>query len=216
MSSLRVITIPNGQFAENCYLVYSPDAPDTIIVDPGEASDLFLAEAARRGREITAIWITHAHLDHVLGVGAVHQATGAPIHLHPADRLLYENLPGQAAMFGLAAAAPPAPHHALGHGQRLTIGPAAIEVRHAPGHTAGHVAFVGTGLVLSGDVLFEGSIGRTDLPGGDYETLMASIDRELMVLPDETVVHAGHGPATTIGRERRSNPFLAAGARGRG
>jgi len=212
VAALEIVPIPNGQFAENCYLVYEPGHADTVLVDPGEEPERFLAEADRLGRTISAIWITHAHIDHISGVGAVYEATGAPVHLHPDDRPLYENLPQQGLWFGLRLPAPPAPEVALTHGQRLGIGGTELEVRHVPGHSPGHVCFVGDGVVLGGDVLFQGSIGRTDLPGGDFPTLIAAIRRELLTLPDSTVVHPGHGPSTTIGRERRTNPFLTGAA----
>jgi hydroxyacylglutathione hydrolase len=203
-----VVPIPNGTFAENCYLLYHAGHPDSVLVDPGEDAAGFLRAAASRDRRITAIWLTHAHIDHIQGVAEVQAATGAPIWLHPADRALYDALPVQARWFGLELEPPPPPDHALSHGDRLTVGASGFEVRHAPGHTPGHVCFVGPGLVLGGDVLFEGSIGRTDLPGGDHAELIASIRRELLPLPDDMIVHPGHGPATTIGRERRENPFL--------
>jgi hydroxyacylglutathione hydrolase len=188
--------------------VYEPASPDTVLVDPGEDAERFLAEAARRARRITAIWLTHAHLDHIAGVSAVHRVTGAAIHLHPADRALYEGLPEQGRWFGLELDPAPPPDVMLHHGQRLAVGDRTFEVRHLPGHSPGHVCFVGSGVVLGGDVLFEGSIGRTDLPGGDLEALLTGIRRELLVLPDDTIVYPGHGPATTIGREREENPFL--------
>jgi glyoxylase-like metal-dependent hydrolase (beta-lactamase superfamily II) len=212
VASLEIVPIPNGQFAENCYLVYDPAHPETVLVDPGEEPERFLAEARRLGRAIGAIWITHAHVDHISGVATVREETGAPVHLHPDDLPLYQNLPQQGLWFGLRLSAPPAPEVALRHGQRLRVGGVELEVRHSPGHSPGHVCFVAPGVVLGGDVLFEGSIGRTDLPGGDYDTLIASIRRELLTLPDATVVHPGHGPATTIGRERRTNPFLTGAA----
>lgn len=207
--SLEVVLITNGSFAENCYLVYDSGHPETILVDPGEAAERFLAEADRRHRRISAIWLTHAHIDHIHGVAEVRAATGAPIHLHPADRELYDALPQQGLWLGLHLAKPPPPDHSLVHRQRLRIGAAVFEVRHVPGHSPGHVCFVGEGMVFGGDVLFEGSIGRTDLPGGDYDTLIASIRGELLSLPDDTAVYPGHGEPTTIGRERTSNPFLS-------
>jgi glyoxylase-like metal-dependent hydrolase (beta-lactamase superfamily II) len=205
---LDVVTLPNGAFAENCYLVFDPSAAETVIVDPGEEAGRFLAEASRRGRAISSIWLTHAHIDHIQGVAAIKEATGAPILLHPADRPLYDRLPEQGLWLGLRLERPPAPDANLSHGQSLSIGGSRLEVRHAPGHTEGHVVFVADTFVLGGDVLFQGSIGRTDLPGGDHETLMSSIHRELLTLPDGLVVHPGHGPSTTIGAERRTNPFL--------
>ncbi|MGQ0702125.1 MAG: MBL fold metallo-hydrolase [Gemmatimonadales bacterium] len=208
MASLEIVLIPNGSFAENCYLVCDPEHPDTVVVDPGEETARFLAETARRSRQITAIWLTHAHLDHIHGVAAIREATGAPIWLHPADRPLYDGVTQQAMWLGVRVPPLPPPDHALSHGDRLRIGGVDVEVRHVPGHTPGHVCFVVPGAVLAGDVLFQGSIGRTDLPGGDHETLLASIRRELFSLADDTVVYPGHGPPTTIGQERATNPFL--------
>ena len=208
MSEPAVVTLPNGQFLENCYLVGDEASGQAAIVDPGEEWERFLAELDRRRWRLVAIWLTHAHLDHVLGVGEVHAATGAPIWLHPGDRALYETLPQQGLWFGLRVPPPPAPHHPLVPGESVAVGPHRFEVRHTPGHSPGSVSLVGSGMVFSGDALFAGSIGRTDLPGGDYETLIASIRRELLTLPDDTLVLSGHGPPTTVAAEREANPFL--------
>jgi len=208
VSPLVVHRIENGDFAENCYLLHDPAAGGLVIVDPGQEVEAFLAEAGRIGRPIEAIWLTHAHIDHIQGVEEIHRATGAPIHLHPLDRPLYDSLPAQGVWAGRRLLPPPPPDRTLAHGQSLSVGGIALQVRHVPGHTPGHVVFVAPGQVIGGDVLFQGSIGRTDLPGGDHRTLLASIRRELFSLPDETVVHPGHGDPTTIGVERKSNPFL--------
>lgn len=206
---MKIVQIPNGMFAENCYLVVDEEAGECAIVDPGEEAGLILHKVNESSAKPVAIWLTHAHLDHVLGVERVAAETGASVWLHPADRPLYDAVPDQAAWFGLARPGQlPAPDRDLAHGQRLRVGGLEFEVRHAPGHSPGSVCIVGPGVVLSGDVLFAGSIGRTDLPGGDFETLIASIERELLPLPDDTIVYSGHGPETTIGRERRTNPFL--------
>lgn len=205
---MSIIQIPNGTFAENCYLVVDEQAGECAIVDPGEEAGLILHKVKETGARPVAIWITHAHIDHVLGVGPVRAATGAPIYLHPADRPLYDRIPDQAAAFGLRAEPLPPPDRAWAAGDVVRVGGLTFTVRHAPGHAPGHVVLVGDTAVLAGDVLFAGSIGRTDLPGGDTETLLASIERELLSLPDSHIVHPGHGPDTTIGRERRTNPFL--------
>lgn len=206
---MRIIQIPNGMFAENCYIVVDEQVGECAIVDPGEEAGLILHKVQETGAKPVAIWLTHAHIDHVLGVTRVAAETGAPVWLHPADRPLYDAVPEQAAWFGLEVPGPlPVPQQAFAAGNRLSIGTASFEVRHAPGHSPGSVCLVGSGVAFSGDVLFAGSIGRTDLPGGDFETLIASIERELLPLPDDTIVYSGHGPETTIGRERRSNPFL--------
>jgi len=209
LPTLEIVVIPNGRFDENCYLLYDPRRGETVIVDPGEEPERFLAEAAALRRRITAIWLTHAHLDHIIGVSDVHAATGAPVALHPADRPLYDDLPQQGLWFDLRLPPPPAPTEALRHGQRLLVGDVPVEVRHAPGHSPGHVCFVTPAGTLVGDVVFAGSIGRTDLPGGDFATLIASIRREVLTLPDATSLYPGHGPATTVGRERATNPFLS-------
>ena len=206
---MKVIQIPNGAFVENCYLVIDEVAGECAIVDPGEEAGLILHKVEQAGARAVAIWITHAHVDHVLGVSRVRSATGAPVLLHAADRPLYDRVPQQAAAFGLRAEAPPPPDGTWAHGDTVRIGNLAFDVRHTPGHSPGSVSLVGEGVVFSGDVLFQGSIGRTDLPGGDYQTLIDSIERELLVLPDSTIVYSGHGPQTTIGAERLTNPFLS-------
>ena len=204
----EIVTIPNGQFVQNCLLIGDPDSKDAAIVDPGEEADRFLAELSGRGWTLKAIWLTHAHIDHVLGVRAVKDATGAPISLHPLDRPLYDHVAEQAQWFGIEAEAPPPPDIELAGGDTLTLGGASFQVRHTPGHSPGSVSLVGHEAIIGGDVLFQGSIGRTDLPGGDYETLLQSIRSEFLTLPDQTIVYTGHGPHTTVGAERRANPFL--------
>jgi glyoxylase-like metal-dependent hydrolase (beta-lactamase superfamily II) len=208
LAAPEVITLANGAFAENCYLVADPGTREVVIVDPGEESPLFLARLRTQGWHATAIWLTHAHLDHVAGVADMKSATGVPILLHPADRVLYDAAPRQAAMFGLSMDAPPPPDGELTEGQLLSVGACRFSVLHTPGHTPGGVTFVGHGLAFVGDALFAGSIGRTDLPGGDADTLVRSIRSKLYRLPDETAVLSGHGPATTIGVEKRTNPFV--------
>jgi hydroxyacylglutathione hydrolase len=208
VAPLQAVAIQNGRFEQNCYLLGDPGGPEAVIVDPGEDPERFLEEARRRGWTISGIWLTHAHIDHIMGVEAIQRATGAPIHLHPADRGMYDNLVVQGRLFGIDLTPAPPPDADLRHGPRLRLGVAELEVRHVPGHSPGHVCFVGDGFVVGGDVLFQGSIGRTDLMGGDLPVLLAGIRTQLFTLPDATVVYPGHGPSTTIGRERATNPFL--------
>ena len=208
MSELEVVALPNGQFAENCYLVADRRTREAIIIDPGEEPAMFLAELDTRAWTLRAIWLTHAHVDHIIGVGAVRRVTGAPIHLHPLDRPIYDALPQFGAWIGMQLDPPPPPDVALAHGVPVRVGRFVFDVRFTPGHSPGSVSFVGHDMVFGGDVLFNGSVGRTDLPGGDYATLMASIQSQFLSLPDSTVVHSGHGPDTTIGVERLTNPFL--------
>jgi glyoxylase-like metal-dependent hydrolase (beta-lactamase superfamily II) len=208
VSELEVVSLPNGQFAENCYLVADRQTRDAVIIDPGEEPAMFLAELDTRAWHLRAIWLTHAHVDHIIGVAPIREATGAPIHLHPLDRPIYDALPQFGAWVGMQLEAPPPPDVALEAGTPLRVGRFAFDVRFTPGHSPGSVSFVGHDMVFGGDVLFNGSIGRTDLPGGDYATLMSTIQSQFLSLPDSTVVHSGHGPDTTIGVERLTNPFL--------
>jgi glyoxylase-like metal-dependent hydrolase (beta-lactamase superfamily II) len=204
----EIICITNGIYQENCYIVADPRSRDAIIVDPGEESELFLGRLRGEQLQLRAVWLTHGHLDHVLGVGHVVEETGVPVYLHPSDRPLYDRVEQQGAWLGVHAESPPPPDHEIAHGDRLSVGAFEFEVRHVPGHSPGGIALVGYGVVFSGDALFAGSIGRTDLPGGDMETLLSSIREQLLTLPDDTIVYSGHGPATTIGTERSWNPFL--------
>lgn len=197
-------------FAENSWILGCPDAGIGVAVDPGGRVRELVRIAEGEGTPIREIWLTHGHLDHVTGVAELVEATGAPVRLHPADRELYDHVDRQAMMFGMTATVPPPPDHELTEGERLDLGRLRAEVLFVPGHSPGHVAFWFTeqGLVVSGDCLFAGSIGRTDLPGGSHAVLMASIRERLLPLGDEVRVLPGHGPETTIGRERSSNPFL--------
>ncbi|MGH7499501.1 MAG: MBL fold metallo-hydrolase [Gemmatimonadales bacterium] len=208
MSDLEVVSMPNGQFVQNCYLVADRASGEAVIIDPGEEPAMFLAELDTRGWTLGAIWLTHAHIDHIIGVGAVHHATGAPIHLHPLDRPIYDALPQFGSWVGMQLDPPPPPDLELKAGGVLSVGRHQFEARFTPGHSPGSVSFVGEGRVFGGDVLFNGSVGRTDLPGGDLATLMATIQSQFLSLPDSTVVHSGHGADTTIGIERLTNPFL--------
>jgi hydroxyacylglutathione hydrolase len=204
----RVLTLTNGAFQENCFLVADDEARAAALVDPGEEAEVFLRRLEREGLTLHAVWLTHAHIDHVLGIGRIVEATGVPVYLHPDDRRLYDGVAAQGSWFGLRVDPLPAPTHELAHGGHVAVGGLAFEVRHVPGHSPGSVAFVGHGVALVGDALFAGSVGRVDLPGGDGGTLLHSIRSQLLTLPDDTVVYSGHGPETTIGRERTSNPFL--------
>jgi glyoxylase-like metal-dependent hydrolase (beta-lactamase superfamily II) len=195
-----------GAFAENAYLVECVRSGAAILVDPG-AAVAELLEAAR-GLEVEAIVLTHAHIDHVEGLARAKRETGAPVHLHRADERLYHAAPLQAQWYGLELEPLPAVDRWMEPGERLSFGRCTLEVRFTPGHAPGHVVLVGDGLALVGDVVFAGSIGRTDLPGGDLETLMRSIRGEILALPDATILHPGHGPETTVGHERATNPFL--------
>lgn len=205
-AAVRAFT--GGAFAQNMFLVTCTRTNKAILVDPGAATAQALAEARRQGAEIEKIVLTHSHLDHVDGVALAKEETGAPIWIHPEAEPMYEATPQQARMFGMeAGAVPPADEH-LAPGEPVRFGECALEVRYTPGHAPGHVTLVGDGFALVGDCVFRGSIGRTDLPGGDFQTLMHSIRTQILTLPDETTLYSGHGPETTVGFEKVSNPFL--------
>lgn len=208
---MDVRAFSGGAFAENGYLVVCPDSGTAVAVDPGAASQ-GMADALRsEGLDLAAILLTHAHLDHVEGMHRVHAVDPeVPIWLHPDDRPLWDILPQQAAAFGMPFEEQPEPTHAFEHGGTFTFGRCSFDVRRAPGHAPGHVILVARdhGLALVGDVIFQRGIGRTDLPGGDLQTLMRSIREEILTLPDETVLYNGHGAPTTVGEEREGNPFL--------
>ena len=206
---MKIVQIPNGQFVENCYLVTDEASRECVVIDPGEEAGLILRRITEAGVRTVAIWVTHAHLDHVMGVPRLSRETGAPIYLHPADRELYDHVIQQGLAFGIRVESLPPPDREFVPGETVRVGTVGFTVRHAPGHSPGSVCLVGDGVVFTGDVLFAGSIGRTDLPGADFDTLIRSIERELLVLPDPTMVYSGHGPETTVGRERGTNPFLA-------
>jgi len=197
-----------GAFAENTYLVSCARTGAGILVDPGAAAAKALAAAREANITIEQIVLTHAHVDHVEGLPLARRETGAPVVVHPADLPLYGAAPMQAQMFGLTLEPLPPVDGALAEGEPVRFGECGLAVRFAPGHAPGHVILVGDGMALVGDVIFNGSIGRTDLFGGDLATLMRSIREQVLTLPDETTLHTGHGPDTTVGHERRTNPFV--------
>ncbi len=209
--SLEVNTLVVGDFQSNCYLVRAADRRAGIVIDPGADADRILSHLEDWDEGVAAILLTHAHLDHVGAVAELARATRAPIYLHPADRFLYDAAADQGRMFGVIVEQPPAPDSELSDGQVLEFGGIKLSVRYAPGHSPGGVVFVGPDVAFVGDCVFAGSIGRTDLAGGDMPTLLNSIHRQILTLPDSTVLYSGHGPATTVARESSSNPFLIGG-----
>lgn len=207
--ALSVWGHPLGPVQANCYVLRDEDRGRALVIDPG-ADDAWLRETIA-GYTVEAILISHAHFDHIGGAAALQELTGAPILIHQAEAewLTDPQLNGSARrldVVGLVTA--PAPARFLEHGQQIAFADQRIEVRHTPGHSPGSVSFIFNNICICGDALFQGSIGRTDLPFSDHEQLLSSIREQLLSLPDETTVLPGHGPKTTIGNERRTNPFL--------
>ncbi len=208
---LRYKTIPVTPFQQNCSIVWCDETLQAAIVDPGGDIDLLLAEVKQRQLTLTQIWLTHAHIDHAGGVAELAARLDLPIiGPHPADQFWIDGLAAQSKMFGFPQSSAFTPARWLFDADTVTLGHCTLNVRHCPGHTPGHVVFHSplAGRAFVGDVLFAGSIGRTDLPQGDHATLIASIVERLWPMGDATVFIPGHGPESTFGRERASNPYV--------
>jgi glyoxylase-like metal-dependent hydrolase (beta-lactamase superfamily II) len=206
-----VEVLPVGALQCNCVILGDEKSKTAVVVDPGDEVERILELLGKHGLSVCAIVATHAHIDHVGGFADLKQLTGAKSMIHEADVPLYENLAMQAQWLGIEPPRMTKIDAMLNEAAGVSFGASKLDVHHTPGHSPGSVSFVRPDVVpllLSGDTLFSGSIGRTDLWGGSYETIIASIRAKLLAMPDETVVIPGHGPKTTIGVERRSNPFL--------
>ena len=215
---MKILSRTVGPFQANCYLVIDETTGSAVLVDPG-ADGAELVELVRRsGARLEEIWLSHGHIDHIGGVAEVRRHFPVPVRLHPLDRPLYDSLSARMAeVYGLPFEQPAAPDLELAEGDELRCGSLRFTVMHVPGHAPGHVSFNGEGVALCGDLLFAGSIGRTDLPLSDPRAMNESLAR-ISTLPEETTVYPGHGGTTTIGEELKSNPFLSGRARvlGRG
>lgn len=201
-----------GAFQENCYLVADPGTGAAVLVDPGAEPAVIIEMVERAGVTLEAIWLTHAHVDHIGGIAGVKARYPVPILMHHDDHPIYARGAEVARMYGVPFEEPPPVDREIVDGEQLAVGRFTFSVMHVPGHAPGHVIYVGEGNVLAGDLLFEGSIGRTDMPYCDPVAMERSLERA-MTLDDSLMVHPGHGPSTTIGAERRSNPFLNGTAR---
>ncbi len=208
---LKYRTVPVTQFAQNCSIVWCDQTQDAAIIDPGGDLDRLLAEIQRLGVNLKAIWLTHAHIDHAGGTAELAERLSLPIiGPHPGDQFWIDGMVQQGKMFGFPHCEPFTPTQWLDDGDTVQIGRSTLQVRHCPGHTPGHVVFFSPEArrAFVGDVLFAGGIGRTDFPQGNQQQLVASIKERLWPMGDDTVFIPGHGPESTIGEERRFNPYV--------
>jgi glyoxylase-like metal-dependent hydrolase (beta-lactamase superfamily II) len=209
---LEIVRFVLGPVQTNAYLLADAESKQAAVIDPAWDGKRMLDEATKRGWRIGNIWLTHAHFDHFAGAAAIADGSQPmpPVALHPEDYTLWRAM-GGSQEFGMQIDPGPEPTIDLYHGQVLFLGGNELVVRHAPGHTPGHVVFYSQqeNVVFCGDVIFNGSIGRTDLPGGDFDTLINSIRNQILTLPDDTRLLSGHGEETTVGRERKWNYFLS-------
>jgi len=208
---MQVLVIPVTAFQQNCSIIWSEDTLDGAVIDPGGDLDRIRALVEERSIRLCKILLTHAHIDHAGGTAALAAELGLPVEgPHRGDRFWIEKLPEQGRMFGVEAATAFEPDRWLDQGDTVNVGAECLEVLHCPGHTPGHLVFFhrATKIAFVGDVLFAGSIGRTDFPGGDHDMLIRSITTRLWPLGDDVTFVPGHGPTSTFGEERRTNPFV--------
>lgn len=207
---MKILQLPLGPLQTNSYLFACEDTKKAAVIDPSWSGDLIAGKAEEEGWTITHILLTHSHFDHVGGLAELKELTQAPIYIHPEAVPMFENAVMAAQMWQINIPEPPPADILLTNDQQLEVGDLRLRVLFTPGHAPGHVCFYVAehNVLFDGDVLFQQSIGRTDLPGGDYDLLMQSIRQRLLLLPDETAVLSGHGPATSIGQEKMWNPFL--------
>lgn len=208
---MLIETFTGGPFLQNGYIATCQKSGECVIVDPGAATQQMLKHLNVEDRVVTAVILTHGHFDHIEGLGQVREHTQAPVWLHPLDQEIFDNFPVQAAQFGVQGRALSSPDKEfLGKGEGISFGESSLKVYHTPGHSPGHVILVNreAKIALVGDLVFRGSVGRTDLPGGDSKVLFSSIKEHILTLPDDFKMFSGHGPATTVGHERENNPFF--------
>ena len=205
--------LPVGPIMANCFIVGCKETHEAAVIDPGDEADRILIALAQAKLTVKQIINTHGHFDHVGANKRMKAATGAPILIHALDAPMLSMLSRSAAAWGMSAEDSPSPDRTIDEGDEIRVGLLRLQVIHTPGHTPGGVSLIADGCAFVGDTLFAGSVGRTDFPGGDFDTLKSSIQKKLFALGDEVRVFTGHGPETTIGEEKRYNPFVGLGAR---
>lgn len=206
---MRIHTFALGPFQTNTYLVEDETTKQAILIDPTIDSESVLDKATARGLTIALILDTHGHVDHVYGNAFFKEQTGAPLAIHADDAPWLRSITQHATLFGIPARVSPEADRLLRDGDHIAVADLSFTVIHTPGHTPGSICLYGHGVLFAGDTLFEGSVGRTDLPGGNHEQLISSIKTKLLALPEQTTVYSGHGGTTTIGEEKEYNPFLS-------
>jgi glyoxylase-like metal-dependent hydrolase (beta-lactamase superfamily II) len=205
---LSIFELSVGPLQVNCFVVACSATREALIIDPGEDGGRILELTEREGLKVVKVVNTHGHFDHLGANRQIVEATGAELLLHEADLPLLQRAEAHAGAYGLSVTPSPPPDRLLKQGDSVTLGDITFSVYLVPGHSPGSICLFAEGHLFVGDVLFAGSVGRTDLPGGDFDALYEGIRSQLFKLPDETIVHPGHGPDTTIGRERQGNPFV--------
>jgi len=210
--NLLVHQLSVGPLQVNCFVVACQRTREAMVIDPGEDGPRILQLAESNGYQVKKIVNTHGHFDHIGANQPVKEATGAVLMMHEADLPLLQNARNHAQAYGLTVSPSPDPDKFLNEGDIFSVGEQSFSIFHVPGHSPGSICLLSDGHLFVGDVLFAGSVGRTDLPGGDFDALIEGVREKLFRLPAETIVHPGHGPDTTIGREKQTNPFVGDGA----
>ena len=206
---MKYETLSVGVLETNCYLVYCPETLECAVVDPGAEAERIFRLIAEKGLKPRVLLNTHGHVDHIGANKDIKERFDIPLYIHSADSAMLERVHQTEMAFFLGAKDSPPPDHFLKDGDKLKIGKSFLRVIHTPGHSPGSVSFLGDGFLLSGDTLFFGGVGRTDLPGGSWQEMESSIKNKILTMPDEMLVLPGHGPSTTVGQEKRSNPFIS-------